>query len=57
VNSPDFSDLGLAPGLFENLAALGYATMTPIQAQSLPSIVAGKDVIGQGSTGNGKTAA
>jgi ATP-independent RNA helicase DbpA len=57
VNSPDFSELGLASGLRENLAALGYATMTPIQAQSLPSILAGQDVIAQGSTGSGKTAA
>jgi ATP-independent RNA helicase DbpA len=57
VNAPDFSALGLAPGLFENLRALGYETMTPIQAQSLPSIMAGKDVIAQGSTGTGKTAA
>ncbi|MGR9090837.1 MAG: ATP-dependent RNA helicase DbpA [Gammaproteobacteria bacterium] len=57
MNAPDFSALGLAPGLFENLRALGYETMTPIQAQSLPSIMAGKDVIAQGSTGTGKTAA
>ncbi len=57
VNSSDFSDLGLAAGLRDNLAVLGYTTMTPIQAQSLPSILAGKDVIGQGSTGTGKTAA
>ena len=57
MNAADFSALGLAPGLLENLPALGYATMTPIQAQSLPSIVAGKDVIAQGSTGTGKTAA
>ncbi len=57
MNSIDFSDLGLASGLRENLAALGYTTMTPIQAQSLPSILTGKDVIAKGSTGTGKTAA
>jgi len=57
VNPTDFSGLGLAPDLRENLVTLGYGTMTPIQAQSLPSILAGKDVIAQGSTGSGKTAA
>jgi len=57
VNASDFSALGLAPGLFDNLAELGYETMTPIQAQSLPSILSGKDVIARGSTGTGKTAA
>jgi len=43
--------------LLGNLASLGYDTMTPIQAQSLPDILAGKDVIAQGQTGSGKTAA
>ena len=36
---------------------MGYNEMTPIQAQSLPPILAGEDVIGQGKTGSGKTAA
>lgn len=53
----DFSSLKLPPDLFKNLASLGYHSMTPIQAQSLPSILAGKDVIAQGKTGSGKTAA
>lgn len=57
MNPADFSGLGLAPDLRENLVTLGYGTMTPIQAQSLPSILAGQDVIAQGSTGSGKTAA
>ncbi|ABD79909.1 ATP-dependent RNA helicase DbpA [Saccharophagus degradans] len=52
-----FSSIGLQPGLMQNLESLGYNTMTPIQAQSLPNIIAGKDVIGQGKTGSGKTAA
>jgi len=43
--------------LLHNLASLAYHEMTPIQAQSLPDILAGKDVIGQGKTGSGKTAA
>jgi len=52
-----FSALKLQPALLENLASLGYRVMTPIQAQSLPHILSAKDVIGQGKTGSGKTAA
>jgi len=43
--------------MLRNLDSLGYVTMTPIQAQSLPAILAGQDVIAQGKTGSGKTAA
>ena len=57
VHPSDFSNLALAPGLFENLANLGYEAVTPIQALSLPPILAGKDVIAQGEAGSGKTAA
>ncbi|MDT0603139.1 ATP-dependent RNA helicase DbpA [Thalassotalea castellviae] len=53
----DFSNTNLTPELIDNLASLGYQQMTPIQAQSLPAIIAGKDVIAQGKTGSGKTAA
>lgn len=56
-SNTSFSSLGLKPGLLQNLESLGYSAMTPIQALSLPSIIAGKDVIGQGKTGSGKTAA
>lgn len=52
-----FSTLALKPELLDNLATMGYTAMTPIQAQSLPPILAGDDVIGQGKTGSGKTAA
>ncbi len=52
-----FSSLKLHPDLLNNLSSLGYLTMTPIQAQSLPDILAGRDVIGQGKSGSGKTAA
>ena len=55
--SSDFSSLKLRPALLENLVTLDYLAMTPIQAQSLPHILAGKDVIAQGQTGSGKTAA
>lgn len=43
--------------MITNLDSLGYQTMTDIQAQSLPIILSGKDVIAQGKTGSGKTAA
>ncbi|WP_108651717.1 ATP-dependent RNA helicase DbpA [Dongshaea marina] len=57
MSPTDFSTLKLDPRLLENLSSLGYQAMTPIQAQSLPAILAGKDVIAQGKTGSGKTAA
>jgi len=43
--------------LLKNVESLGYEKMTEIQRQSLPHILEGKDVIGQGKTGSGKTAA
>ncbi len=55
--SLDFSSLNLPFELLKNLSSLGYEQMTPIQAQSLPPMLAGKDVIAQGKTGSGKTAA
>jgi ATP-independent RNA helicase DbpA len=57
LNQALFSSLELHPELLNNLASLGYAAMTPIQAQSLPSILAGQDVIAQSKTGSGKTVA
>lgn len=52
-----FSSTALKPELCENLVSLGYQEMTAIQAQSIPAILSGKDVIAQGKTGSGKTAA
>ena len=57
MNQTAFSSQKLHPDLLKNLSSLGYTEMTPIQAQSLPSILEGKDVIAQGKTGSGKTAA
>ncbi|WP_462155152.1 ATP-dependent RNA helicase DbpA [Pseudoalteromonas piscicida] len=57
MTQPLFSSTSLSSALLDNLASLGYHTMTDIQAQTLPLILAGKDVIGQGKTGSGKTAA
>jgi ATP-independent RNA helicase DbpA len=55
--STAFADLPLKNPMLENLASLGYSEMTPIQARSLPLILAGTDVIAQAKTGSGKTAA
>jgi len=52
-----FSALHLKTPMLKNLASLGYTEMTPIQAHSLPLILAGKDVIAKAKTGSGKTAA
>ena len=52
-----FSSLHLKAPMLKNLASLGYTEMTPIQAHSLPPILAGKDVIAKAKTGSGKTAA
>lgn len=49
--------INLPEELLSNLESLGYQTMTPIQAQSLPTILDGGDVIAQAQTGSGKTAA
>jgi ATP-independent RNA helicase DbpA len=57
LNQELFSTLNLHPDIIRNVATLGYKSMTPIQALTLPSIIEGKDVIGQAKTGSGKTAA
>lgn len=53
----DFESLSLSPELRAVVQALGYETPTPIQTQSIPLLLAGKDLIGQSKTGSGKTAA
>jgi ATP-independent RNA helicase DbpA len=53
----DFDTLPLNPATLANLQQLGYTTMTPIQAASLPLALAGHDLIAQAKTGSGKTAA
>jgi ATP-dependent RNA helicase RhlE len=52
-----FADLSLAPALLRALAEEGYAKPTPIQAQSIPMLLQGRDVLGMAQTGTGKTAA
>lgn len=52
-----FAQLALAPALREVVAELGFEHMTAIQAQSIPLLLEGHDLIGQSKTGSGKTAA
>ena len=54
---PSFHDLALADPLLKTLEELGYETPSPIQAQIIPHMLKGKDVLGQAQTGTGKTAA
>jgi ATP-independent RNA helicase DbpA len=57
TDSPSFSSLPLSPAMQANLQSMGYLSMTPIQAASLPITLAGQDLIAQAKTGSGKTAA
>ena len=52
-----FSSLAISKAQVKNLDSLGYKEMTPIQAQSLPHVLKGKDLIARAKTGSGKTAA
>ncbi|EKE86833.1 DEAD/DEAH box helicase, partial [Idiomarina xiamenensis] len=51
-----FSELGLCPNILDALARQGYTEPTPIQAQAIPAVLAGKDVMAAAQTGTGKTA-
>jgi superfamily II DNA/RNA helicase len=57
LSSPNFGTLGVPAPLVEVLAAGGITTPTPIQAATLPDSLAGRDVLGRGRTGSGKTIA
>ncbi|WP_372393424.1 DEAD/DEAH box helicase [Xanthomonas sp. NCPPB 3582] len=52
-----FADLGLSDAVMKAVAAVGYESPSPIQAATIPALLAGRDVLGQAQTGTGKTAA
>jgi ATP-independent RNA helicase DbpA len=52
-----FASLDLSSAQISNLESLGYLSMTPIQARSLPIVLSGRDLIARAKTGSGKTAA
>jgi len=52
-----FEDLGIEPPLLRAVQRLGYTSPTPVQAEAIPAILAGRDVVGSAVTGSGKTAA
>ena len=52
-----FSELGLSPDSLKAVARLGFEQAAPIQAEAIPLILSGQDVVGQSQTGSGKTAA
>jgi superfamily II DNA/RNA helicase len=51
-----FEDLGLSPSILQAIADVGYQQPTPIQAQAIPVVLMGRDVLGCAQTGTGKTA-
>ena len=53
--APQFADLGLPAPLLEALNSLGYETPSPIQAEAIPTLLSGKDLLGLAQTGTGKT--
>lgn len=56
-DASSFETLDLKPALLGNLAEIGYTEMTTVQAQALPEVLAGSDVLARAKTGSGKTAA
>jgi ATP-dependent RNA helicase DeaD len=56
-SSIEFTQLGLTAPVLQAVQSLGYEVPTPIQAQCIPFILAGRDILGQAQTGTGKTAA
>ncbi len=51
-----FADLGLSEELLKAVEDTGYTTPTPIQAEAIPQVLRGRDVLGLAQTGTGKTA-
>src|SRR6188768_3905143 len=56
MSATSFDELGLRPEILRAVTESGYTTPTPIQAQAIPVVLAGLDVMGGAQTGSGKTA-
>ena len=56
MQATSFDELGLRPEILRAVAESGYTTPTPIQAQAIPEVLAGHDIMGGAQTGTGKTA-
>ncbi|MFK4760808.1 DEAD/DEAH box helicase [Microbacterium sp. ZW T5_45] len=56
-STPGFEDLGITGAVLKAIKDLGYETPSPIQAATIPTLLAGRDVVGMAQTGTGKTAA
>ncbi len=52
-----FDELNLSAGMLKAVAAMGYEEATPIQSETIPPLLEGRDLVGQSQTGSGKTAA
>ena len=52
-----FDDVDLSPAILETVREIGYESPSPLQAASIPHLLAGRDLLGQAQTGTGKTAA
>ncbi len=57
IDKTTFADLGLRPEILSVLSELGYEEPTPIQAEAIPPLIEGRDLLGNAATGTGKTAA
>src|SRR5690242_9445734 len=56
MSATSFAALGLRPEILRAVAETGYTTPTPIQAQAIPVVLQGRDIMGGAQTGTGKTA-
>jgi ATP-dependent RNA helicase DeaD len=57
TTTPGFASLGLAEDIVTAITALGYEEPTPVQRETIPLLLEGRDVLAQAATGTGKTAA
>lgn len=57
VASPSFGEMALLPDVLSAVESLGYTEPSPIQSQTIPALLEGRDMLGQAQTGTGKTAA